>query len=136
VWAHHPAVRDAFEGNDISLEHTATILNCVRRLPEDWKSKGEAILLEAARSVDPVRLGKVAEQLRVASQADESREAAEQRKYDDRWARLSSTFDGMIHLESDLNNSHLCTFHHWLVHHRRWDIQRDTTTNTICVRRT
>jgi Domain of unknown function (DUF222) len=37
---------------------------------------------------------------------------------------------------TDLNNgAHLCTFHHWLVHHKNWTIRRDTA-NTIHVRRT
>jgi hypothetical protein len=30
----------------------------------------------------------------------------------------------------------VCPFHHWLVHHRNWQIWRDPTTKKICVRRT
>jgi hypothetical protein len=44
------------------------------------------------------------------------------------WARGGPT---------DLDNSaHLCQFHHWLVHHRNWDITRDRITKQIHVRRT
>jgi hypothetical protein len=34
------------------------------------------------------------------------------------------------------NSAHLCHFHHWLVHHRNWDITRDRITKQIHVRRT
>ena len=34
------------------------------------------------------------------------------------------------------NGVHLCRFHHWLVHHRRWKIWREVLTNKIRVART
>jgi Domain of unknown function (DUF222) len=34
------------------------------------------------------------------------------------------------------NSAHLCHFHHWLVHHKNWQIWRDPTTKRIHVRRT
>jgi hypothetical protein len=34
------------------------------------------------------------------------------------------------------NSAHLCHFHHWLVHHKNWQIQRNPTTKQIHVRRT
>lgn len=34
------------------------------------------------------------------------------------------------------NGVHLCRFHHWLVHHRRWKIWRDAVTSKIRVART
>jgi hypothetical protein len=34
------------------------------------------------------------------------------------------------------NSAHLCHFHHWLVHHKNWQIWRDSTTMKIHVRRT
>jgi hypothetical protein len=38
---------------------------------------------------------------------------------------------------TDHNNSaHLCHFHHWLIHHKNWQIWRDPTTKKINVRRT
>jgi hypothetical protein len=33
-------------------------------------------------------------------------------------------------------SAHLCPFHHWLIHHKNWQIRRDPTTKTIHVRRT
>jgi hypothetical protein len=33
-------------------------------------------------------------------------------------------------------SAHLCPFHHWLVHHRNWQIWRDPVTKKIHVRRT
>jgi hypothetical protein len=34
------------------------------------------------------------------------------------------------------NSAHLCHFHHWLIHHKNWQISRDPTTKKIQVRRT
>jgi hypothetical protein len=34
------------------------------------------------------------------------------------------------------NSAHLCHFHHWLIHHKNWQIWRDPTTKQIHVRRT
>jgi hypothetical protein len=34
------------------------------------------------------------------------------------------------------NSAHLCQFHHWLVHHKDWQIWRDPVTKRIQVRRT
>jgi Domain of unknown function (DUF222) len=42
-------------------------------------------------------------ELRLRSGADEDAEAAAQRRYRDRWATVSSTFDGMMHLEAMLD---------------------------------
>jgi hypothetical protein len=94
-----PNVGDAFAAGRINQDHAQVILNCLRTLPEAWKDDGEEILLEAALSMDPVSLAKVAQGLMVASGAEESREAAAQRRYESRWARITTTFDGMIHLE-------------------------------------
>jgi hypothetical protein len=39
------------------------------------------------------------------------------------------------HTDHD-TSAHLCPFHHWLVHHRNWQITRDPATKKIRVRRT
>jgi hypothetical protein len=47
---------------------------------------------------------------------------------------LTYWFNGGV--TSKENGVHLCRFHHWLVHHRRWKIWRDEITRKIRVART
>jgi hypothetical protein len=98
-----PMVGAALDAGDISHDHARAIMTCLRVMPAGWRDDAEAILVEASRSLDPGSLGQVSDELRLRSGADESREAAEQRRYESRWATTASTFDGMIHLDAMLD---------------------------------
>jgi hypothetical protein len=63
----------------------------------------EKELVTAAEHVDPTELGSFARELRHRLGADESREAAEQRRYDGRWVTMTKTFDGMHRLDGMLD---------------------------------
>ncbi|HEX3907091.1 MAG TPA: DUF222 domain-containing protein [Mycobacteriales bacterium] len=99
----YPDLAAAFTAGDISAEHIRVILGCLRRLPPSQVETMLPILLEAARSMDPVMLGQVVREMLLRAAADEDREAAQQRMYADRWARVSTTFGGMVHLEGMLD---------------------------------
>ena len=99
----YPGLAAAFTAGDISAEHVRVILGCLRQLPAGQVDAALPILLEAARAMDPVTLGQVVRELLLRTGADESREAAQQRRYTDRWARISTTFQGMVHLEGMLD---------------------------------
>ena len=101
----YPTLAAAFSAGDISAEHVRVILGCLRQLPHGTEQTAAhlQILLDAARAMDPVTLGQVVREILLRSGADEDREAAQQRRYADRWARFSTTFAGMVHLEGMLD---------------------------------
>jgi hypothetical protein len=99
----YPDLAAAFTAGDISAEHVRVILGCLRRLPPSQVEAMLPILVEAARGMDPVTLGQVVREMLLRAGADEDREAAQQRMYADRWARVSTTFGGMVHLEGMLD---------------------------------
>jgi hypothetical protein len=88
---------------EINHDHAHVILGCVFKLPEDWRAAAEAELLTFARDHDPAALAALCRELRIRVGADEDAEAAAQRKYDDRWLTLSSTFDGMTAISGMLD---------------------------------
>jgi hypothetical protein len=98
-----PAVLAAEAAGDIHPDHVAVIGATVRALPADWKDTGEAILLDAARTLDHPRFTQALEYLKLASGADESRDAAEQRRFGSRYLVTSPTIGGMIHLDAMLD---------------------------------
>ncbi|HWB65987.1 MAG TPA: DUF222 domain-containing protein [Mycobacteriales bacterium] len=98
-----PKLAAALDAGDISHEHARLINGCLSKLPLMWREDAESILVDAARSMDPVTLGQVAREIRLRSGADEDREAREQRMYADRWAKAVTTFEGMLHLEAMLD---------------------------------
>jgi Domain of unknown function (DUF222) len=99
----YPSLAAAFGVGDVSAEQVRVILGCLRQLSPEAVPAATEILLEAARSMDPVTLGQVAREIQLRAGADESREAAAQRRYDSRWARVSATFQGMVHLKAMLD---------------------------------
>lgn len=101
----YPGLAAAFTAGDISSEHVRVILGCLRLLPTGAAETDADldILLAAARSMDPVSLGAVVREILLRTGAEESREAAEQRRYADRWAAVSTTVFGMVHVEALLD---------------------------------
>jgi Domain of unknown function (DUF222) len=99
----HPIVGADTLAGDISHDHARVILSCLRRLLPSWRELAESELVEAARVVDPVSLGRLCRELRLRTGADEDAEAAAQRRFESRWATITSTFDGMTHLEAMLD---------------------------------
>jgi Domain of unknown function (DUF222) len=105
----HPDVADALAAGDINHEHARVIIGGLRRLPPLWRDALADQMLAFAREHDPGLLARFIEDLRVMSGADESAEAAAQRKYDSRWVKLSSTFDGMTAISGMLDATSAAT---------------------------
>jgi Domain of unknown function (DUF222) len=99
----YPLVASAFAAGDISADHARVIVSCLRELRTEQREWASEVLIEAARSMDPTTLGQVVLGIRLRTGADESREAAAERRYAGRWARAATTFDGMLHLEAMLD---------------------------------
>jgi hypothetical protein len=99
----HPQIRTALVDGDISHHHAQAITGCLRTLPADWREIAEPELIDTARQVDPTSLGRLCRELRIRSGADEDAEAAAVRMHEARWARTSTTFDGMLHVEAMLD---------------------------------
>lgn len=99
----HPTLAAAFVAGDISHDHVRTILGCLRKLPGHVTDVAETELTAAARHADPVSLGRLCREIRIRTGADEDAEAAAQRLYDSRWAAMSRTFEGTVHLEAMLD---------------------------------
>ena len=100
---YHPELTAGLATGDVSHEHARLILDCLRRLPSEWARVAELELIAAAAEVDPTSLGQLCRELRLRSGADEDAEAAAQRMFRDRWLRLATTFQGMVHLEGMLD---------------------------------
>jgi hypothetical protein len=99
----HPLVAAAFAAGDISADHARVIVSCLRELRAEQREWASEVLIEAARSMDPTTLGQVIREIRLRTGADESREAAAERRFAGRYLRTSTTFDGMVHLEGMLD---------------------------------
>jgi hypothetical protein len=99
----HPQLADLLLAGRISHDHAQLIINCVTKLPVDWREPAENELCEFATANDPATLARLCAALRVRSGADEDAEAAEARRHAARQLTVSSTFDGMIHLDGMLD---------------------------------
>jgi Domain of unknown function (DUF222) len=98
-----PHVTAALLAGDISLQHARRIITSTKKLPPELQDVFEKELVDAARTVDPTTLGVFARELRSRLGADETREAAEQRQYADRWLQLDRTYDGMTSITGMLD---------------------------------
>jgi len=90
-----PAVAAAFNAGEINFEHVRVILGCLLKLSPEWRTASEGQLLDFAREHDPGMLAQLGRDLRVLTGADESAEAAAQRKYASRYLSLNSTFENL-----------------------------------------
>jgi hypothetical protein len=97
-----PVVAAALLAGDINLDHARNIVVSVAKVPADLQDVVEKELVTAAESVDPTSVGAFARELRSRLGAEDSTQAAEQRRYDDRWVTLTRTFDGMHRLDGML----------------------------------
>jgi hypothetical protein len=99
----HPVVAAALLAGDITLDHARNIVVSVEQVPAPLRELVEKELVEAARWTDPTALGHFARELRSRLDPAETAEAAERRKYDDRWLTLTPTFQGMHRLDGMLD---------------------------------
>lgn len=99
----HPAIAGLLRAGQIGHEHALVIINCVTKLPADWREPAEAELCAFACDHDPATLAALCRELRVRTGADEDAEAAAERRYRDRYLSLHSTMGGMVHLDGMLD---------------------------------
>jgi Domain of unknown function (DUF222) len=99
----YPAIRELLLAGQISHQHALVIINCVTKLPMDWREPAEKELCVFACDHDPATLGRLCAELRIRTGADEDAEAAEARRFTNRHLTLNTTMDGMIHLNGMLD---------------------------------
>jgi hypothetical protein len=99
----HPDVAAALTGGEINAEHVQLIIGCVTKLPADWRNAAEAELLSFAREHDPGMLAALCRELRIRTGADEDAEAAAQRRYDNRFLTVATTFEGTVRVDGMLD---------------------------------
>lgn len=99
----HPDLEDAFASARLNHDHARVILACLRRTPPDLREVVEKELIKAAETVDPAMLARFCRELVARLGGDEDAEAAAQRRFSRRWARLVDTFDGMVRLDGMLD---------------------------------
>lgn len=92
----------ALADGEISYRHAALISTTTARVPEPIVADAEAILLEAARRLDPRQLGYAARHLRHTLDPDGSLADANA-AYERRWFTLSPTWQGMVALDGMLD---------------------------------
>lgn len=98
-----PSIGAALLAGDISLDHARVIAIAVRKAPDAVRDVIEKELVRAAECCDPTELARFAREVRSRLGAEESAEAAAQRRYDSRWVRLTPTFGGMHAIDGMLD---------------------------------
>jgi hypothetical protein len=104
-----PVVDEALAAGEISLDHATRIVSLVRASSPDLQQVIEKELVDAARYVDPTRLGVFCRELRSRLGAGETAAERDARQYDHRWLRLTATFDGMHRLDGMLDPTSAAT---------------------------
>jgi Domain of unknown function (DUF222) len=89
------ATAQALTAGAISPAHAAVLAAGTQQLSDQTVVKAEPVLVEAARRLDPPRLRRVLNHLVVAADPDGA-DARAQRRHQQRWLRLASTFEGMV----------------------------------------
>jgi hypothetical protein len=98
-----PALSEALEAGEISLEHAAPILRTLAKLSPADRDADEKILIEAAKTVDPDAVRELCQKVEEAAGSNEEAEARRERLYGSRYLNLSKTFDGMVRLDGMLD---------------------------------
>jgi hypothetical protein len=106
-----PSIGAALHAGAINLEHARVIAIAVRDTPAEIRDVVEKELVTAAETTPPSELARFARELRGRLGADESTEAAAQRRYESRWVRLTPTFDGMHAIDGMLDPASAATLH-------------------------
>ena len=99
-----PDTAAAHEAGQVSLAHLRVIGRVVEDLPEPARPRAEAVLLDAARRVDPLEVDRLGRQLRAQIDPDASTDAAE-RRLASRRLTVAATFGGMVHLDGLLDQA-------------------------------
>ncbi len=102
-YGRHPVLASAVEAGEVSARHTRAILDTLDKLPATIETDAEAILVEAARTLDPGQLGRLTHELLIRTGAEDEALARAQRQHDARRASIVTTFDGMVHLDALLD---------------------------------
>jgi hypothetical protein len=98
-----PTLAAALGRGELSHDHAKVIISLLRATPIELRDLVEKELVEASLVADPTSLGRLARELKDRFGANETREAAEARKYDNRWVNLTDTYDGMVSLSGMLD---------------------------------
>ena len=85
----------ALRDGDLSWRHAAVIEATVRQAPAEHRAGAEQVLLGPAKTLDPMLLKRVGQELLYRLDADAA-EAAAVRRLDRRGLNLAETFDGMV----------------------------------------
>ncbi len=102
-YGRHPLLSAAVEAGEVSARHTRAILDTLDKLPASVETDAEAILVDAARTLDPGQLGRLTHELLIRTGAEDTALEREQRKFASRWASAATTFEGMVHVEGMLD---------------------------------
>jgi len=97
-----PQTSNAFADGDISYRHTSLIARTSDQLGDKMDAQAEAILVKAAKDMDPLSLRKVTGHLRHCLQPDDVLRDANE-AHDRRFLYLSQTMDGVFYLNGRLD---------------------------------
>jgi Domain of unknown function (DUF222) len=96
------ATAQALTDGDISPGHASVLAQGTHDLPTQVAAEAEPVLLEAARRLDPPRLRRVVNHLRLVADPDGTSEQAE-RRHQRRGLWLAPTWEGMVALDGLLD---------------------------------
>jgi hypothetical protein len=92
-----PAVADALSSGEISLDHAKLIVGFLPSLPDpDARDHAEKLLLEAAKTTDPTRLGRGLRELADRLCLNETAEQRAVRMREGRYLSFTDTIDQMV----------------------------------------
>jgi hypothetical protein len=83
---------------DLSAAHAAVLAAGTQDLPLHVTAEAEPVLVDAARRLDPPRLRRLLGHLRLVADPQSERDRAE-RRHQDRWVRLTPSFEGMVAID-------------------------------------